>query len=485
MGYIKGWGFEIYRLRDAKVDAEYLIYNVELKTLNFYSSTRAISILMKELKIKKINLKRFFIEELKYDIENTKFNLNNSFKNLIDDEIILIDNVGFRPNNKMVYEFENKKYFNSFNYLETFKRNNYVVDGGFSFNKFIELCPYHYQLFSNLHNFDDEAIKNTLLKISDKLRFPDEKAQDCIIFYPAEGAGKGIFYKYVLQPLFGKYTSKILMNKLKNEFNAFLREALVLIIEEGKRDVELVEILKEFVTESSTLINEKGKNQQEEPIYFLTFVFSNHMNPIDLGKRRGSYHICKSLGKNISESQAKGKVLCENLPLETEIFLKYLHNLDFEHQEALEPFNTIGKQQVNDLNKNPLELFYDALISFPTIEEGIISYHKKRYIDSNNIDLGLIESKDNNKKLSIFMSKDIIKDCYNNFCFLEGFRSNLIRHNKDIVQLWALLNIDSEHHKRILIKGGINDGRKIDHINLIELNKSIKEAYNQNGTEDN
>jgi hypothetical protein len=218
------------------------------------------------------------------------------------------------------------------------------------------------------------------------------------------------------------------------------------------------------------MINEKGKNQRQEEIYFLSFVFSNNMNVIDLGKSRGSYHICKPLGKTWDACQKKGKELVNNLPKETNNFIKYLYNLEFKHQDALLPFQTDAKDNINDLNKAPLELFYDRLLSFPTLEDSIYDLHLERF-GSRDVNLNLKTIND-----ITYISKDIIKDSYNQFCKASGFKSNLITHNKDLVQLWALFDMADESPKRIKL---IN-GRKIDHINLIKINKHIKEKYEVN-----
>lgn len=474
MGYIQGFGFEIYRLREAKTDNEFLLYDINKKQFNTYNQKRVKEILLKELQSKNIDLVDFIKNKLKIEGEIKPIKTLNIW---LDQETILINDIIFYPINERIIEKEGKFYFNRFEVFDTFNKENYKLDKEMSFEEFKIKAPYHYKLFSNLHNFDDEAIQDTLLKIADKVQYPHEKAQDCLIFYPGEGAGKGILYKYVLHPIFNKYTSKILMKKLNNDFNAFLKESLILVLEEGKRDLELIETLKEMVTEGRLLINKKGTDQKEEDIYFLTIVFSNNMNPIDLGKRRGSYHLCKPLGKTIEKSQKIGKELCENLPNETEYLLQYLHNLEFKHQDALMPFNTIAKSQVTDLNKSPLELFYDLVCTFPNIQNVLINLKRRRFMSQDDFDLQIIEKKEENNIIK-YISKDMIKEAYNNFCHIEGFKSNLIRHNKDIVQLWALMEIPVESHRRLVIRDGVNAGRRLDHLRLKDINDNIIEKYN-------
>lgn len=475
MGYLNEIGFEIYRLKEAKAENEFLIYNIKKDQANFYSLGRAIQILTKEISDTGFDIVEFGIAELNWDRKLCVPNKIVAY--FINQEHNLINDVGFYPNKDKTFIRNNKTYFNIFNFPETFDKETYITKDKYSFEDFKKDAPNHYILFSNLHNYDDKAIKNTLLKLADKIHYPEEKAQDCIIFYPGEGSGKGIFFKYILQPIFGIYTSKVLMKKLNSDFNGFLPELLVLVLEEGKRDIELVETLKEAITEGNILINEKGKNQRMSEIYFLTFVFSNNMNPIDLGKRRGSYHLAHSLGKNVSESQDKGKDLCDKLPNETEYLLKYLHNLEFEHQDALKPFDTVAKKQVNDLNKSPLELFYDLLLTYPSLEYACTDLHDRRNVRNviPNLDLGITPKIEGGESVK-YIIKETIKEAYNNFCYLEGFKSNLIRHNKDIVQLWALFQLPDNVERRFLIKEGCNAGRKLDHIKLDVINKKIIEA---------
>lgn len=474
MAYLDELGFKIYRLREARTEKEFLIYNIKKDLYNVYSQKRCVEILLRELQDIDFNIVKFAIDVLGWD--GKKCIPYKITAHLIQTELQLIDDVGFRPVKTKTYELENKKYFNCFNLIPTLNSDNYK-DKEYSFEEFKKNAPYHYKLFSNLHNFDEKAIQDTLLKIADKIHYPDDKAQDCIIFYPGEGAGKGIFYKYIIQPIFAQYSSKVLMKKLNSDFNGFLKKTLILILEEGKRDPELVETLKEVITEGQILINEKGTDQYMADVYFLTFVFSNNMNPIDLGKRRGSYHLAHSLGKDINSSQDIGKELCDNLPNETQFLLKYLHNLDFEHQKALKPFNTIAKAQVTDLNKTPLELFYDYILTCPSLQYACTDLHNRRNFKNIIPDLNLgIQTRIENDIEVDYIKKDSIKDAYNNFCFLEGFKSNLIRHNKDIVQLWALFKIPDNSHIRILLKDGVDAGRKLDHIKLKDINDKITEG---------
>lgn len=476
MGYLEEFGFKIFRLKDEKVDREFVLYNMKTKDYNFLSEKRLVSILLLEFRDREINLRKFAIEELNYEEERADpKKLIMYWKHY---EVILLNSIGYKPTEELIFETNGKKYFNIFILPETLKKSNYKKK--ISFEQLKLKAPYHYKLLQNLHNFDDKAIEDTLLKIADKIKYPNNKAQDCIIFYPGEGSGKGIFFKYVLNVIFGRYASKILMKRLNNDFNSFLRTPLILVLEEGKRDLELIETLKELTTESKILINEKGKPQEEENIYFLVIVYSNNMNPLDLGKRRGSYHLTHSLGKTVELSQKIGKELCEKLPNETTYLLRYLHGLEFKHQDALMPFNTKAKEQVTNLNKTALELFYDELISYKTLDHALIDLHNKRFSNSSfsNFELNIETIKSKDGQFHKFIAKDIIKNAYNHFCHIEGLRSNIIRHNKDIVQLWALMKVPDTAHQRILVKEGVNRGRKLDHIRFKDLAEHILEVNN-------
>jgi len=479
MGVLETLGFMIFKNRESSAENEYILYDKKRNSYNQYSEKRIKGFLVKELENVNVSLYDLFKivygeDIVKLDTEDKQLliNPNKKLAELINKECILIDGIKFKPIDDILFidNIDKKTYFNTFKAPNSFKLINSKIDNTFDnkFDWFKNNCSYHYKLLMNLHSNNELAVADTLMKISDKLKYPDKKAQDIIIFYPGERAGKGIFFKYVLQPIFEKYAKKTLMSKLNSDFNAFLTETLILVLEEGKRDADLIETLKEATTESTILINEKGKNQRQEQIYFLSFVFSNNMNPIDLGKSRGSYHICKPLGNNWDKCQEKGKELVNNLPNETQDFIKYLYSLDFEHQDALLPFQTEAKDNVNDLNKSPLELFYDRLLSFPTLENSLTDLYYERFgVSDLNLNLKTIKN-------NIYISKDIIRESYNNFCKSSGFKSNLITHNKDLVQLWSLFNMADETPKRITL----NSGRKIDHINLLKINAHIKEQYN-------
>ena len=472
MRYLYNFGFSIYLIRNAKAGEEYLFYNIEKKKYACYSKAKLLTVIPLEFKEKGIDLIDFIRTKILNE-KNKQINLNEILNVWIEEEITLIDYIGFKPIDKLIYEENEFIYFNTFHIPESFNLDKYKLPLPMEFEDLKFKAPHITKLLLNLHGQNVEGCKNTLLKLADRLQFPDQKAQDCIIFYPAERAGKGIFYKYILTPIFERYATKVLMKKLNSDFNAFLREALVVVLEEGKRDSELIETLKDMVTESTLLINEKGKNQKEENVYFLTFVFSNNMNPIDLGKSRGSYYICKSLGRNYEESQKVGAKLCEKIPDEIEFLIQYLHNLKFDHQDALMPFNTDAKRDVANLNKSIIELFYDEILSFNCFKKAIESLHERRY---GHYEVPIFTE----KKDKIYVSKDVIRQAYNNFCHLNNLRSNLISHNKDLVQLWALFNIADKKPKRLYL----NNGQRLDHYSLEDFNKHIKEMKQDNKYEE-
>ena len=118
-------------------------------------------------------------------------------------------------------------------------------------------------------------------------------------------------------------------------------------------------------------------------------------------------------------------------------------------------------------------IFYDEL-------ESLHSEWCEEYNKISNVYLK------NTKKSFLFgkridpMSKDKIKGLYNIFCEMEGFKSNLIRHNKDIAQLWALMEIPEDSHHRVTIREGSRAGRKVDHIRLSDINEHITMKYKEN-----
>jgi len=473
MGFLEGFNFKIFRLRDAKEMNEFVLHDIKNNKYNTYSQRRILSVLKNE-----IYSKGYDIDEVLRKINGidkaAKIKVDLILNRYIDEELVLLDNIGFKPIKDKVFEEDGISYFNTFCQPPTLDKFNYEIKKQIKFKDFKKNCKAIYKLLFNLHGKDDAAIEDSIYKLADKIQNPHMKGGDCGVYYPAEGAGKGVYYKHIICPIFGKYAKKVLMQKLDNDFNGYLKECLYLVLEEGKRNKNLLETLKELITESELLVNEKGKPQNMARIYFKIDLFSNEMNPADLGKRRGSYFQCHSLGKTKEETQKIGSNLCLEIPKELNYFLKYLHNLNIDHQKALIPFNTLAKTQVNDLNKNAMELFFDHIIQFPNIQNAFADLYKRQNFHGN-FDYGINEIKE-----IMYISKDSFKEAYNIFCQTEGLRNNIIRHNKDIVQLWALLKVPVNAHRRITIKDGSNAGRKLDHVELDIINQTIKELYLEN-----
>ena len=88
MGYIEGFNFKIYRLKEERQDAEFLLFNIESKEYNQFNKKRLAEILFKEIGENNIIKVIYSIHNVKSDQEKTYY--NKAIKAKYADPIVLL-----------------------------------------------------------------------------------------------------------------------------------------------------------------------------------------------------------------------------------------------------------------------------------------------------------------------------------------------------------------------------------------------------------
>ena len=156
MAYLEQFGFEIYKLRDAKSENEILIYNSNNHFYYRYSESRAIKNIKLELKTIGIDIRDFAVNELHL---NEKINTDKLVEQWFYDEMKLIDTVGFKPQNVKFFERFGKTHFNTYKLIETLDKKKYLLydkkqkkyykDENITFEDLKSKCPNIIKLLNN------------------------------------------------------------------------------------------------------------------------------------------------------------------------------------------------------------------------------------------------------------------------------------------------------------------------------------------------
>lgn len=142
------------------------------------------------------------------------------------------------------------------------------------------------------------------------VKFPGVKIRWSFLLQSAEGVGKSMFYLIMLHCLGSIYVHKPKASELTSSgstFNAWLRNKTMIVVDEIKVDEkrELVEILKDLITDEKVEVQAKGVDQEmyDNPTNWL--FFSNHKDAVPVtvnGRRYSVAYSALQTAKQISEA---------------------------------------------------------------------------------------------------------------------------------------------------------------------------------------
>lgn len=156
-------------------------------------------------------------------------------------------------------------------------------------------CPVIYKTMASVTG-DDRSLLGLLNWISFIFQ-KREKTGSAWLLWGIQGSGKGMLMEHVIKPIFGvNATSQILMSTIDAGFNALLEGKLIVNIDEAamsrSRDkIEVMSKLKNWVTEPTIIINQKGEAHREVES-FINFIFtSNDTRPIIIDDDDRRFHV--------------------------------------------------------------------------------------------------------------------------------------------------------------------------------------------------
>lgn len=124
-----------------------------------------------------------------------------------------------------------------------------------------------------------------------------KKTDTAWVLHGTEGTGKGQFMKNVLRPLFGQQNvTQIMMNNVDSNFNSLIDGKIIVNIDEAAmsrtRDkVETMSKLRNWITESTIIINTKKIAEYEAPNNANFIVTANDTRPIHIPEGDRRFHV--------------------------------------------------------------------------------------------------------------------------------------------------------------------------------------------------
>lgn len=158
--------------------------------------------------------------------------------------------------------------------------------------------PFLMHLSLMLPNVGDQAV--LLDYLAHNAKFPGHKIPWGILIQSTEGAGKNVFKKVMKHAMGKPYCYFPKASELAEsgaKFNAWLRHRLFILVDEIRVDEkrELIEILKDLISEEETEIQRKGIDQDLEDNFSNWLFFSNWKDAIPVDKNGRRYAIMYSV----------------------------------------------------------------------------------------------------------------------------------------------------------------------------------------------
>jgi len=412
-------GFNLYMLRESKEQDEILIYNNISKTYNTYSKKRAINFLYYELEKKDICIISLLKEE---DIEVDPKNQEKfkAFKikvlnRIFDDEVKLVDNLGYKPIDSLTFTHNEKNYFNLYKkskLLREFESNN---------NEFPRIKALIFNLVGNIENHYNYFNK----WLAWQLQNPLNRLPTSIILQGEHGTGKTKFCELVLKNIFENNFTEIGQTEINADYNDFIVGKQLIVANEvihNDNKFLVPDKLKNFVTDEYLSIKQRFKDTYYIQNYSQWIFVSNNQVPlkIEAGDRR--YTIFKS--KKLIDGFTLINGLIQNLDNELKGYLNYLLNLEVKFIEVSQPLDNKEKQDLIEASWNSVDDFF-----YHSKEVGGFDVLNKTYMEEDDIYKNYFEL--HNLSVGVCIISQNLYTLYKKFCDDAGYkpfgRANFIR----------------------------------------------------------
>jgi hypothetical protein len=196
------------------------------------------------------------------------------------------------------------------------------------------------------------------------------KTNTAWIFQGCQGTGKGVLFTRIIAPLLGRaYCHEMTMDRLDDDFNAYLGENLLLFIDEANisdsRDGDrLLNRIKNLITEPEQHIRGMHRNAVLRPNYSNIILGSNHdeIIPMELSDRRF----------NVAPRQETPIVLdtddIETIFNELPAFAGYLQTYEVQQQDVKQVMLSEARTHLIENSETTIDLFFTA------IKQGNLGY---------------------------------------------------------------------------------------------------------------
>jgi len=360
--------------------------------------------------ITNIKMMRLLEEEFGINSKISK-NLLNYFPEL---------HLDFNPHKEQIYlnEQTGLNNYNTFIKPKILKENEFIkleIDEGeielkdFDWSKF----KYIDMLFRNLFYKDDKMREHWMNWFAYILQTLD-KTLMTFVFTGAQGAGKGILFKYIIQYVFGKYAIEIDSKSIHSNFNSLMENKLfvwgneIKQTDKNKRDGDY-NVLKTIITDKDLRIEKKGVDSKIVENFFNTSFSSNESNPLQVEVTDRRYNFVETFSdiKKVYEKEGIGiDEIIDGIVEERERFIKDLLRIKTDKKKANNALMNNKKRKVinatESLSNNIVKILKDK--DWELLEDFVYDNNEENYENS-----AFIQSIKNSAECNYITNKDLLK----------------------------------------------------------------------------
>lgn len=417
MTFLHSFGFEVYRLRESRSEDEFLLFNRTKDKINHYSNTRILQVLIKEFEELEINLRDFVSNELK--LTDRQVNIPDMLKEWILEEYKLLDNIGYRPEDKKIIHDEGKDLFNLYRKSEVLKKYKLVKNPDFPLIK---------RYLMNLVDYDDDAYNWLVHWLANIVQNPARKVPTAVILQGKQGTGKNQLCSEILKTILGNNYGEITQTQLDAEHNDWAF---------GKQLIFANEVIH---NDNKYLVPNKLKNLVSDKYIPLRMMFkapilirnyahvifsSNTLVPLKLDADDRRYSVFKS--KKLPDGKGLYKEFEKNKEKEIAEFAAFLMQLEIDYDLIVEPYQNQARQDLIRFSQNSIEEFISEAFEMGGLDvmaQHLLEEDHSKGLLNESLHFEVIE-----REGGLFVETSKIYKLYVKFCNDAGYQSKFSRNN--------------------------------------------------------
>jgi hypothetical protein len=340
-----------------------------------------------------------------------------------------------------------------------------------------QLCPTVYKLLMSIAGnglTEAEYFLNWLAYIVQT----KEKTSTSWVFHGVPGTGKGLFFHHVLSPLIGEeYAAMKRTEDLQEKFNGWMQHTLLAAVDEFQLDGhsnrfgrDIVNKLKNLITEPKGTIRMMGREQQDSKLYINWIFFSNDDDaiPVQDGDRR--FNICprqetpliQKYPELLEQSQLIN--MCRQ---EVPYFSAFLQHYQTDMMATIIPIENQAKQEMKEAARDAVDMFVDALINgnldyfVPILDEKPKLVGEDYVLAAQNLMKAIIRDFTPNTEQILFVAE--IRILYNVLCgkaenehrfgkilARHGFKASLYRRGQIVKRGCKVIWVEGQNEVSVL-----------------------------------